>query len=523
MFNDVETVKTLVKSHGSFIYFCKEVLGYKKTPDYGEYKDLTKEHEELCDLLQKKTNKSKLVLMPRFSFKSGVVTIGYSLWRLLRDPNIRILIYSDSATKAQGFLQGIKNHVEGKAPNSRFREFYPKWETDQHKGKWNESQIIISPRKVSHKEPSVDTGGIESSKIGMHYDLIIFDDIVSDLNTTTKAQMDKIHDCYKKSLSLLKPGGDVIITGTRWHYGDAYGRLIAENKERENFDVFIKDAEAVNDEGELLFSSIGLDRTFLDYQRVNQGSYIYSCLYRNNPVDDETALFKIDDFQYYEITPEFHKNMFITCACDPAGEGEDFTAITVVGTDKNKNLYVLDATNKHLKPNQIIDEIIRLNYKWGFDRFAIEKNFFKGMLEAELRRAIEEESKNKQFKPFSVEEVIASVKQRTFTRVLSLQPYHERKAIHLPGKSFNMLPQVFSELAFQMIQFTIDGSKSPNDDLLISLALHVAISIPGGDPAKEGPPPTSAAWIELQSYEELGSRNSVLPSKYRQSYELTFN
>ena len=118
-------------------------------------------------------------------------------------------------------------------------------------------------------------------------------------------------------------------------------------------------------------------------------------------MDDETALFKIGDFKYYEPTPKFHENMYITATCDPAGEGEDFTAITVVGTDKDKNMYVLDALAKHLKPNQIVNEVVRLNYKWGFDRFAIERNFFKGMLEKELRDAVNEESKNKNFKPFS--------------------------------------------------------------------------------------------------------------------------
>ena len=104
---------------------------------------------------------------------------------------------------------------------------------NSHKDKWNESQINVSIRKEAHVEPSVDTGGIETSKVGMHYDLIFFDDIVSDVNVTTKAQMDKVHECYKKSLSLLKPGGDIIVTGTRWHFNDAYGRIIDDNKERD--------------------------------------------------------------------------------------------------------------------------------------------------------------------------------------------------------------------------------------------------------------------------------------------------
>ena len=511
----------LHKLTNDFTLFCKDVLGYKYDKAT-EFKDFTPAHEALCKFIADKDRRNKLILNPRYSFKSQICTVAKTLFDLVKNPNLRILIYSDNATKAQGFLQDIKNHVEGTAPNSKFREYFVGWETDPHSGKWNESQIVIRPRENSYKEPNVDTGGIETSKVGMHYDKIIFDDIVSDINVTTKAQMDKVYDCYKKSLSLLKPGGDITIVGTRWHYGDAYGRILKENEETHDFETFIRGADEVGEDGKLIYEGIGLDRNFLDYQKAKQGSYIYSCLYLNNPVSDETALFKIDNFRYYEPSAHFHDNFFITCTVDPAGEGDDFTAITVVGTDKDRNIYILDALNEHFKPKMILDNIIRLNYKWRFDRLGIEKNFFKGMLQDELRRAISEESKNKQFKPFSTEEIIASAKQRTFARVLALQPYQERGQIYLPGKNFNTLKRVYSELAYQMIQFTIDGSKSPHDDLIISLAMHLDILHTGGSPKEEEPPETSAAALERDMIREMQSNRSRVPLKYRNRFEPTF-
>lgn len=504
-----------------FEYFCKEILGYKSQKEAKDYFDLTPTHVELIKELEtlEKGDKQQMVLMPRHSIKSHIVTIGYSLWRIARDPNIRILIYSDSATKAQQFLYGVKTHLEGKAAGSTFREIYGKWETDPHKGgTWNESKITVKVRRFAQKEPTIDTGGIESSKIGMHYDMMIFDDIVSDLNTTTKSQMDKIHDCYKKSLSLLKPGGDIVIVGTRWHFGDAYGRIIDENKDKSNFKIFSKDAETVVD-GKLLFEGIGLNRDFLDYQKREQGSYIYSCLYRNNPVSDETAIFKENDFRFYEPNPSFHENMFITGTCDPAGEGEDFTAITVVGTDNEKNMYILDAVNQKMQPNVIIETIIRLNYKWGFDRFGCERNFFKGMLEKAFREAEQEHRVNPNWKPFSFkEDLIASAKQRTFTRVLSLQPIHERGQLFFPGTSLNTLSPTMSELAFQMVQFTIDGAKSPHDDLIVSLAYHVELSVAGGQATPMRPPKNSVAWLEEQWVGEQNQMQKRLPRHARRTY-----
>src|SRR3990172_6137156 len=246
-------------------FFAQMVLGHV---------DMNDEHLDLCRFLEK-DSKSKLILMPRYTFKSCIITQGCTLWKLLHNPDNRILIYSDSATKAQNFLLGIKNHIEGKTGRSRFREFFSGWETTSLKGKWNDSQINISLRKAGSVEPSVDTGGIETSKVGMHYDIIIFDDIVSDLNVTTKSQIDKVHDCYKKSLSLLVPGGKVLILGTRWHFGDCYGRIIKEDDDKKIFSIFIRKAE---NNGELFFDDIGgssLTKEFLEQQKSEQGSWIY--------------------------------------------------------------------------------------------------------------------------------------------------------------------------------------------------------------------------------------------------------
>jgi hypothetical protein len=522
---DKDKIDYLARCLSSYKYFCRNCLGME---------DMNPIHDEVCDIIQGSGDKQLLILLPRHSFKSWVITQGYSLWSMIRDPEIRILIYSDSATKAEGFLEGIQQHIFGKATwknhkgelhTTRFRESFIEYETSPHKGTWNDSQIVISRRRGGQIEPTIDTGGIDSSKVGKHYDLIIFDDIVSDVNTTTKQQMDKVHDCYKKSLSLLRPNGKVIITGTRWHYGDAYGRIIADNKEKDNFIIHRRDAMERKD-GKLIFEDIGLNEEFLDYQRQEQGGYLFSCLYHNSPVDDEIALFKIDDFKYYVPNPLLHENMWITGACDPAGQGEDFTAITVVGTDSHMNMYVLDAVNQHLTPSQIIEWIIRLNYKWKFQRFGIERNYFKGRLEQDFRDAEKEHLKNPNYQQFSIkEDILATSKDTNRARVLRLQPKHEAGQIRLPNnsESFNTLSKVYSELAFQMIQFTINGPMSPHDDLVKCLSFHMELISKGGTVEENEPDWTTAVALERDYIEKLNRRNSSVPRAYRQEYEPSFN
>jgi predicted phage terminase large subunit-like protein len=507
----------------SFGLFLREVLGYKADPSIN-YFDLVETHQELIDFLQEE-GKAKLVLMPRESMKSQIATVGYALWRLCRDPNMRVLIYSDTITKASGFLLTLKNHIEGKAPNSRFREIFGAWETDPHNGGlYNDSSILISKRTHQSDAPSVDTCGIEQSKVGKHYDLIIYDDIVTDLNVTTKAQMDKVYECYTKSLSILRRGGDVVMVGTRWSYGDLYGRLAKRNEETKEFKIFTRDAMQERD-GKLIFEDIGMTREWLNKQLEKQGSYLFSALYRNNPASDDASLFKFDYFTYYQPSDGFHKNFFITGTCDPAGEGEDYTAITVVGHDNKKNMYVLDAVNKHMSVKETCETIIRLNYKWGFDRFAVEKNFLKGALERDFREAEKSHTSNSHYKQFSLKEsIVTSKTNQTFTKVLGLQPLHERGSLLLPGKDFyTLISPAITELAYQMMQYTTDGCKAAHDDLIVSLAFHLEIASVGGVAEKEKAPYTSAKWFEENILEVLSLRGSRTPRRYRQEYQPIFN
>lgn len=505
-----EEQKLLIQgiSKKSFTEFLKNVLGYK---------DLNDEHRELIHFIDNNKKLFKLILMPRYTFKSSITTIGYTLHKLINNPNTRILIYSDAANKAEGFLTGIKNHILGKVGGSLFRDVFGAWEVNSKEDKWNQSQIVVNTRTTAMPEPNVDTGGIETSKVGFHYDVIIFDDIVSDLNVTTKAQMDKTADCYQKALSLLRPGGEVIMVGTRWHFGDLYGRIIAENEEKTTFGIFVK--PAINEAGDYLFTNIGehsLTKEFLAQQKAQQGSYKFSCLYQNSPVDDETAIFKARDFAFYgNIEPT---DLYITGTVDPAGKGEDNTAITVVGTDHKMDIHIMEVVNEKLLPSETIEKIIALNYKYKFKIFGIETNFYRGMLRQELERRIKaEREENEKFPLFGVHEFEAGTKAvgNKENRIRALQPFQERGALKFPGTKLELLKGSYSELAYQMMQFPM----APHDDIVDSLAYHLPLIRKGGVVKKAAPPPMTPAWLERRELDaELTLRKKV-PRRFRKQLD----
>ena len=476
-------------------YFCREVLGYA---------ELNREHHALCDFLQHDPSLVKLILMPRYSFKSSVSTIGYVLWRLLKTPNERWLIYSDSTEKAEGFLVGIKNHILGLSTSSKFRAVCGAWEVDPKRGVWNQSAIVIATRTQAQVEPSVDTAGLETSKVGKHYDGIVWDDLVTDKNITTKDLMDKVGDCYRKAQSLLKPGGQNLLLGTRWHEGDLYGRLIAERSAT----VFLRDAEVGVDGTPYPFADIGLTRPFLAKQKAEQGTRIYSCLYRLSPQDDETRTFKAIDFRFYnpsktEAFRRWVSQLYITCVLDPippptSDHGDD-AAITVVGTDAEQCLYLLDAVAGRLTPEQQIEEVMALQATWRFRKLGIETNAFQRMLKSMLEQRLKAERVQPGFAPFSIIEFVGVTQGNKEQRIQGLQPWHEQGLLRLPGEKLELLQGVYSQLAFQMLQFP----RSPKDDLLDSLAYHLQLKQAGTiHVAPTEIPEGSAAWFERQQQAE---------------------
>lgn len=222
-------------------------------------------------------NKNKLLIqMPRGTFKSSIVTIGFTLQYLLNDGDARVLIDSETYSKAKNFLAEIKGHLED---NKKFRDIfkyihgvYPDENKKDPSVRWTDGAVDLSCRKKKRKEASITCSGIDRSINGMHFDLIIADDLHSEKNVTTKDQIEQTIDHYKLCFSLLDPGCPMIVIGTRWDYQDLYQYML-EN-ERHRYNIIIR--KAIEDDGSLLFPE-RLTEQFLEETKKIQGNYIFSC------------------------------------------------------------------------------------------------------------------------------------------------------------------------------------------------------------------------------------------------------
>lgn len=184
------------------------------------YRDLTKEtHGQFIRVFESRATR-KILVMPRGTFKSTLGSIAYPIWRLLRDPNLTILLDSELYTNSKNFIREIKGNLD----SERMRLFFG----DQVGNKWDESEIILKSRTANKKEASITAGGIGTTKVGMHFDLIIADDLNSPQNSETPEKCQKVIDHCRYNMNILNPGGEYVFIGTRYAERDAIGFLLKE-------------------------------------------------------------------------------------------------------------------------------------------------------------------------------------------------------------------------------------------------------------------------------------------------------
>jgi hypothetical protein len=183
-----------------------------------DFKDVNKEtHGEIISALES-DSKRNLICVPRGCLKSTIACVAYPIWRLINNPDLRILIDSELYTNSSTFLREIKQHLE----SERFTKLFGPMKSKV----WNESEIIIRPRNKKLKEASITVGGIGTTKVGQHFDVIVGDDYNSPSNTNTKENAEKVIAHYKYNISILEPTGTYNIIGTRYSQNDLIGHIL---------------------------------------------------------------------------------------------------------------------------------------------------------------------------------------------------------------------------------------------------------------------------------------------------------
>ncbi len=298
-----------------------------------------------CSEAQRDRNNT-LDLWAREHFKSSIVTCARTIQDVLIDPESTTGIFSHNRPIAKGFLDTIRMSLESPRLVSWFPEIL--WENPRSAKSWGLDSGITVKRKSARPEATVEAWGlVDSMPTSRHFKHRKYDDVVDADTVSNPEQIKKAKEMFRMSHSLKQRGEDstISIVGTRYHYDDPYGEMIAMGKYTLRLHTVYGGEKT---EGiPVLFSEEEVAQRLEDH-----GPYIFNCQYLLNPVPEGEQKLKVAWVEFYD-NAAFNMNVYIIA--DPANEKKrdrkhdpDYTVIWVIGFGPRGYIYVLDGIRARL-------------------------------------------------------------------------------------------------------------------------------------------------------------------------------
>jgi hypothetical protein len=399
-----------------------------------------------------------LILLPRASYKTSIASVSFPMYCLSRDPNLRILIDSETYGLAKNILSEIKEHYTSQT--SPLYQLATPYSFSHLKERdfvrWSESEIIIPTRSIPKKEASITASGIDGIKAGMHYDIIIADDLHSQNNTKNQSQIDQVVEHVKLLLSLLEPNGILIVIGTRWALEDAYTQIEKEatrtlfipasstepmnarfdptpvQTESDNpqlvYDVHSKEAT----EAKLFYLNFPKTLPWEHLQRIEkrQGPYIYSAQYILKPVSARQKRFQ--DAWLHAVPQNYrpgpgHRIIGLVDPAFTTQDYSDFSGIVIGSSDEKRKFSILYAEEHKVEPFDLIDLLFSLSETFSVRQWFIEEVAAQKVLRFFLEYLAAKQKKRLVFSP------VKSYGRKKEIRIQSLQPWFAANLIDMPS------------------------------------------------------------------------------------------
>ncbi len=466
---DQETIEELRKKGKESLFFlARAILGFK---------DLDVDiHKPVCIELEKFVKNTRMTVeFPRTWFKSSLVSIAYSIWRAINDPDIRILIAQNTHGNACKKLRAIAAIFE---KNKLFRFLYPEILPTKN-CRWSSESLELN-RTAAHPEGTFEAAGVGTAAVSRHYDLIIEDDTISPkkddmtgiIQQPTRADIEKAigwHGlCHPMLLHPTK--SQIIVVGTRWAERDLLGYIYEKfpeyvslrrtSIEDDNGDACGLDLNGnIENNGHLTWPGRFDIEALLELLKT-EGPYMFACLYLGKPTAAINQVFNREWILYFDN----HKRGSYACTSVDLASAEkeetsdpDFNVILTTAIEpKSGNIYVLEYTRERMSPSKVIDEIFRHYYKYHSVRTIIEAIGYQRTLTHWI------EQRQKSTNTFFAIEEIKSHKQSKEDRVRGLQPLFVSGKIHIRPSMINLEQEL---LAFP---------KGAHDDIIDTLSMQMA-------------------------------------------------
>lgn len=360
----------------------------------------------------------QLDLWAREHYKSTIITYGKTIQDILNNQNITIGIFSHTRPIAKAFLKQIKRELES---NTFLQGLFPEVlhkNPEKEAITWSEDAGLIVKRTSNPKDATVEAWGlVDGQPTGKHFDLLIYDDVVTITSVTTPEQIKKTTDALKMSYNLGARGGARRFIGTRYHINDTYAEIIKLGTVKPRIHTATK-------EGVYPGTPVLLTKTELDEKRRDQGPYTFNTQMMQNPVADKSMGFKAEWLKYVEtklIWEDWNRYLIV----DPAGSKKklsgDYTVIVVIGLAPDGNYYRIDAIRDRMNLAERTRKVFEFHRKYkpkdvGYEQYGMQSDIehIKDKMEQENYRFEIKELGGQMPKPERIKRLVPIYDQKRF-------------------------------------------------------------------------------------------------------------
>lgn len=482
---DIEVCNIRQQALDDFYFFCTKIMGFQDL-----YEPL---HRPLCELITRTDVKRKLILLPRGTFKTTIISICYPLWLLARDSNERVGLCSASSLKAEENLEEIVD----RASRPQFLNLFG--DRLGHPSKWpkcRKDQVRVH-RTGAVTGPSIAAYGVECTEVGRHFSHMLLDDIVDQERVNTPLSRDNVWNWVGRQMSVLDPGCQLILIGTRWHWDDVYSRI---QKQLQMYDEehpigWWVERRKIVENGKIIFPN-RFTAEMLEEIRKIQGEYIFSCFYFNEPAGEgvnpfDSRRFRWIDYKRPEITRDPVEKLqtpFTHIFVDPAASEADhacYSGIVVVDALHDQTVVVRECILQRMHPDDLIARIFELVQIHNPVRVGIEEEAYQKALIFWIRQQMFDRNIYFQVAPVKIPRNV--VKQG---RLSMLQPFLHGGQIcldkNMPGRE-------------ALLEELETYPKGPHTDLIVCLSMipYCTIYPPQRtEPQKEVEVPRTAEFLD---------------------------
>ena len=170
-------------------------------------------------------NNRILLNIPPNHAKSMTVTVDYVTYKIVNNPNFRVLIVSQTQRLAADFLYAIKQRLTHPMYEELQQAYAAGVGFNTKTASWQATRVTFGDelRESSEKDPNLEAVGIGGQIYGKRADMIIIDDAVTLSNANDFER--QIKWLTQDVRSRLNPTGKLIVVGTRVSAVDLYKEL----------------------------------------------------------------------------------------------------------------------------------------------------------------------------------------------------------------------------------------------------------------------------------------------------------